>query len=538
MLTPDEWQLWADAAFWSCRTDSELGCRRRAFAGFVDSGEPLRAAYTAWLLAVRLGLRGDQLGASGWLQRAHRHANGRAESVEHGYVACGQAEREVLDGRPAAGQEHAARAVAIGQRFGDGELVALGLAWLGMCEYTAGDPERGARCLDEAMVSVTGGELEDFFTGWIYCFVTGVCIGVADLKRADTWTRQAWAWASALPRPTPYLAICRIRQVELLCLRGELLEAEGEVERLVGCHERLGVEPNLAGEAYYLQGEVLRRRGDLSGAEAAFDRARGLGLDPQPGHALVLLARGRAGEAASTLRAAEAGGPPLRQGALLSARVEVAVADRDLSGAEAACAALTELAGAVDNEAMEAMAATCRGQVLLARSEAESALSELRLATTSWRSLGLASELARACTLVGLAMRQLGDEEGARHEFRWAKQTFERRGALPEAARVVALLDERGWARSSPRLTDRECEVLAHVADGSTNLQIAEALSLSQHTVARHLSNIFTKLGVSSRTAAAAHAWAHGIARAGTGPVPAMVDPDHVASAADGPSGR
>jgi ATP/maltotriose-dependent transcriptional regulator MalT len=502
-LSPADWQRFADAAFWCCRTGDEVRLRQRAFAGFAAAGEPLAAAYAAWLLSVRLRLQGQHVTASGWLQRAERQLIGQAESPIHGFVACGEAERAVIEGRPHDGLEHAALAVEVGQRFDEPRLVALALAWQGLCLLGLGDADGSGRCLDEAMVSVTSGELDDFFTGWIYCFTIGICIGTADLRRASTWSRQAWAWASSRAERTPYLGVCRIHQVELMSLRGELVDAESEAH--LACQEVLEFEPNLAGEAFYVAGDVLRRRGDLVGAEAAFDRARSLGHDPQPGLALVRLAQGRPDEAASALRAADAGGPPLRQSALLSARVEVAVERGRLDDAAESCRALAELAESTNSEAVQAMAATCRGRVLLARAEAEAALRELRPAATSWQALDLACEAARTRTLLGIAMRELGDEDGALQELHSAKHALERLGARPDAKRVVALLGERS-SHATP-LTGREVEVLTHVASGSTNREIARALDVSEHTVARHLSNIFTKIDVSSRTAAAAYAF-------------------------------
>jgi DNA-binding NarL/FixJ family response regulator len=504
-LSPVQLDRFADAAFWCCNTDDEVRYRQRAFTGYVEAGEPLRAAHAAWMLSVRHGLRGQPEAASGWLQRAQRQLVDQPESVTHGYVATGEAERALGEGRPEVAEGHATRAVALGHRFGEPELVALALAWQGLCRVSGDDLDGGARSLDEAMVSVTSGELDPLFTGWIYCFVVGICVGIADLRRAGTWADQAWRWASTLPDRTPFLGVCRVRQVEMMSLRGELIEAESEAQR--ACEEMMRFEPHLAGEAYYVAAEVLRRRGDLLGAEEAFEAARDLGQDPQPGLALVRLAQGRVGEAVHGLRAADPGGPPLRHAALLSAQVEVAVAAGDLDEARVACRELSALAEQMPSDALRATAATCRGRVRLAEADAEAALRELRPAASSWRALELACNAAETRSLVGLAMRELGDQEGAERELASARQAFERFGARADARRVAALLSP-GDGDPTP-LTDRECEVLRLVARGFTNREIAKALTVSEHTVARHLSNIFTKLDVSSRTAAAAYAFAN-----------------------------
>jgi DNA-binding NarL/FixJ family response regulator len=108
------------------------------------------------------------------------------------------------------------------------------------------------------------------------------------------------------------------------------------------------------------------------------------------------------------------------------------------------------------------------------------------------------------------AYRALGDEGSATRELDAAQAVFERLGASPDVARAIALRKDRELPGG---LTPRELEVIALVAEGGSNREIAEELDLSEKTVARHLSNIFTKLGISSRTAAAAFAYEHGLAR-------------------------
>lgn len=506
-LTPRDLALFADAAWWCCRVDEEIVLRRRAFAGFTAAGRPEQAAYAAWLLSVRHALRGQAPAASGWLKRAQHQLAGLPECVEHGYLACGEAEQALSDGRPTDAEEQAARAAAIGRRFGDADLVAIGLCWRGLCRLNQGDFEGGSGFLDEAMTSVATGELNPLFTGWVYCFAIGICMGVADLDRAGSWTRQAWEWASSLPEPTPYRGLCRVRQIEIMSLRGELKAAGAEAHR--ACEEMLAFEPNLAGEAFYVAGEILRRRGDLPAAEEAYREARELGHDPQPGLALLRLAQGRGGAASAALRAADQQQPPFRRVALLAAEVEVALAECDLGRARTACRTLEEVVGVVPSDALRATAATCRGRIFLAESAAKAALDELRPALKTWRTLDLACEAAETRALIGMAMHRLGDREGAELELRSAQQSFERLGAVADAQRIQGLLTAPN--PTPGRLTDRECEVLRLVATGSTNRQIATALAVSEHTVARHLSNIFTKLDVTTRTAAAAFAHEHSL---------------------------
>lgn len=509
-LGPADLELFADCAWWRCRVDEEIGLRRQAFAGFVAAGDRRRAAYAAWLLSVRHGLRGEPTAASGWLQRAHRQLSGEPEGVEHGYLACSQTEQGLGQGQVEEAARHAARAVRLGQRFGDPNLTALAVSWQGLCCLARNDVDGGARLLDEAMTAVRADELKPHFTGWVYCFVVGICMGVGDLGRAGRWAQAAWSWASSLPEPTPYHGLCRVRQVEVMSLRGALDAAEEQAHR--ACREVMEFEPHLAGEAYYVTGEILRRKGDIDAAERAFAEARELGHEPQPGLARIRLQQGRVEAAAASLQAALAdpGRPPIQRTALLAARLDVALATGDLDVAHTVCEEMTAVAAAVGSEALAAAAATGRGRLLLAEGDAEAALAELRPAAASWRSLELACEAAETRALVGLAARALGDREGAEQELRAAHQQLEQAGAAADAERVAALL---GGPDEPPMgLTGRECEVLGLVAGGRTNRQIAAELIVSEHTVARHLSNIYTKLGVSSRTAAAAFAITHGVA--------------------------
>jgi DNA-binding CsgD family transcriptional regulator len=172
--------------------------------------------------------------------------------------------------------------------------------------------------------------------------------------------------------------------------------------------------------------------------------------------------------------------------------------------------ALAGIVAATDAPLQHAMAAYATGSALLASGDHAAALIELRRATATWRELDVPYDVARARVQIGIACRALGDDDAADLELHAARATFERLGAAPDAARVTRLLDARASAAES-QLTTRECEVLRLVATGRTNREIASVLVISEHTVGRHLQNIFTKLGVSSRAAATAYAYEHDI---------------------------
>jgi DNA-binding NarL/FixJ family response regulator len=264
-----------------------------------------------------------------------------------------------------------------------------------------------------------------------------------------------------------------------------------------------------AGDALYEQAEVHRLRGDLDTAEQAYCQATQFGRDAQPGLALLRLQQGQADRASAGLRRAlDETVEPARRPRLLSAAVEIALECKDVEGARSAAAELAELAAERDVTLLNAMAAQARSAVLLSGGEPRGALAAARRAWSLWQQLEAPYEAARARVVVGMACRSLGDEDAARMELDAARQVFERLAAAPDLARVEALT-ERAPSRGAGGLTAREVEVLQMVATGKTNRAIAGELFLSEKTVARHVSNIFTKLGLSSRAAATAYAYEH-----------------------------
>ena len=266
-----------------------------------------------------------------------------------------------------------------------------------------------------------------------------------------------------------------------------------------------------AAEGHYQGGEIRRLRGDLAGAQEAYERAHERGRDPQPGLARLRLAEGRIRAAAASIRSALAAHPDDRlvRFRLREAEVEIALAAGDGEGAEAACAEMEEIASSYGTSGLRAAALHARGAVRLTHGPPEAALATLRAACRRWRELDAPYEAARVCLLLARAYDAMGDEDAVTRELDAAATVFDRLGANLDRS-AVALLRNR--TRLPGGLTVREAEVLVLVAAGRSNREISEELVISQKTVARHLSNIFTKLGVSSRTAAASYAFEHGLA--------------------------
>ena len=264
-----------------------------------------------------------------------------------------------------------------------------------------------------------------------------------------------------------------------------------------------------SGVAFYRQAEVHRIRGEYAAAEDAYQQASQWGLEPQPGLALLRLAQGRTDAAATAIRRVVGETTDrLRRAKLLPAQVEIMLAVGDVQAARDAAEELAGIADRYDTPALHAVADHAQGAVLLDDGDARAAVVALRGAWQIWRELEAPYEAARVRLLVGLGCRALGDEEAAAMELEAARAVFAQLGAAPDLARVETLAHRQATA-AAHRLTARELQVLRLLATGMTNHAIANGLSLAEKTVDRHVSNIYTKLRVSSRAAATAYAYQH-----------------------------
>jgi DNA-binding CsgD family transcriptional regulator len=508
-MEPRDLEALADAAWWLSRSDESIAARQRAYAGYVAAGDDPRAAWCAGRLCIEHFFRAEAALAAGWLARAQRLLRDQPERVQHGYLASAESTLAQARGATDEAVALAERATEIGQRFGDPDLVAMGIHLQGLALIDAGRVAEGMALLDEAMTSVVAGELGTYFTGVVYCNVIGACLAVSDVGRLGEWNEAARQWCESLPADAPFPAICRVNRAEAASLRGAWPEAEAEATRAT---REVRFNPRVAARAFYETGEIRRRVGNLAGAEEAFARAHELGLQPQPGLALLRLAQGRPDAARQALAAALADEPAARprRARLLAAQVEAALAAGDPDTAGQASRELDELAARLGTPAVAAAAAVAAGTLRLAAGDLPGALERLRAACATWQELRLPYETAQARLRYGTALRRAGAEEDALLELRAALAAFQRLGAAGDAARAAALLGARdGLPRG---LTGREAEVLRLVAAGRTNREVAAALVISEHTVARHVQNIFAKLDVSSRSAATAFAFEHGLA--------------------------
>jgi DNA-binding NarL/FixJ family response regulator len=503
-LEPEDVELLARAAYMLGRDDDYERWLERAHYGHLDAGDARRAARCAWWIGLSLLLRGELAPARGWFARGERLLDReQRDCAEQGYLRLADVSLRAVGRDFEAAYGAAAEVIEIGERFGDRDLVAFGVMKQGEALLELGRTAEGLRLVDESMVAVTSGELSPIAAGILYCGTIAACRSAFELRRAREWTSALTAWCEGQPEMVAHKGVCLVHRAEIMQLVGAWEAALEEARRVGG--PDVPSHRAVAG-ALYVQGELHRLRGDFDAAEEAFRLATRQGGEAQPGLALLRLAQGNGDAALAAIRrAAGETGEPLARAALLPAYVEIALGAGEVEEAGEASSELSALADAQGSDALAAMSACARGAVALARGDASDALAALRHSLQTWQELEAPYEAARARVLVGLACAALGDADGATLELEAARSVFEELGARPDLARVDSLRERA--PDDAHGLSPRELEVLRLVASGETNKGIAAALVLSERTVDRHVSNIYAKLGVSSRAAATAYAY-------------------------------
>jgi DNA-binding CsgD family transcriptional regulator/tetratricopeptide (TPR) repeat protein len=508
-MDPGDLQRLAVAAYLTGRDAESDELWERAHHALLRAGDVPAAVRCAFWLALGLLQRGEMARGGGWLARAQRQLDACGECVEQGYLKFPQGFQRVMAGDPAGAYAQFGEAAAIGERFGDADLASLGRHGQGRALLRMGETDLGTTLLDEGMVAITADETSPIVAGTVYCSVIEACQEIFDVRRAQEWTAALSKWCEKQPDLVPYRGQCLVHRSQLCQLHGDWDQALEEVRRACA---RLSDPPGqqALGMAWYQQAELHRVRGEFDAAEEAYRKASEHGHVPQPGLALLRLAQGESDAAVAAIRhaVADAGEDQLARSRLLAACVEIMLAVGDVAAARAAVEELDGIAADLDAPLLEAIAAHASGAVLLAEGDAQAALSALRRAWTRWWELQAPYETARVRVLIGLACQQLDDAGSAEMEWDSARDAFQEVRAAPDLARV----DELRMSAASEvpgGLSGREVEVLALVAAGKSNREIAAELVISEHTVRRHVQNIFTKLDLTSRAAATAYAYEH-----------------------------
>ena len=505
-LTAEDIELLAMAAYLTGRDEDYLTALERAYHAYCDAGQVMRAVRCAFWLGFRLLMRGEMGRATGWLARGQRLLDRDArECAERGYLLLPVVEQRLDSGDHEGAYVAAAEAATIGERCRDADLIACARHQQGRIRLQQGQVEAGLALLDETMLAVTADELSPLVTGLMFCSVIAACQDIYALDRTREWIGAMTRWCEGQPDMVAFAGVCQVHRAEIMQLQGAWPGAIEVARR--ACARSQGIDQRATAAAYYQQAEVHRLKGEFAAAEEAYRNASQSGRDPQPGFALLRCAQGRIDAAAAAIRSAVGTTTDrLKRMSLLPAYVEITLATGDTEDAREACRELEDLARSFDTGVPNAIAAQARGAVDLADGDARAAIGSLRRAFDVWQRIEAPYAAARVRELIGLACRALGDEDGATLEIGAARSIFDRLGAAPDLARI----DSPMKGRPHP-LTPRELQVLRLVAAGKTNATIAAELFLSERTIERHLSNIFTKLDLSTRTAATAWAYEHGL---------------------------
>lgn len=498
--------LLADAAWWLGRLEACIEAREQAYRLFDELGDERRAGQCAVWLYEHYCFRASPSIASAWLGRARRALGSGDDCQEMGALLLREAEAAHGGGDLDTAARLAARGIELGRALRCEDLEAEALQTLGRVRIDEGRAQEGLALLDEAMLFAVEGRLSPYSTGKVYCSLISACEALSDHRRAAEWTEATARWAERHPLAV-FPGLCRVHHATALQWRGAWAEAEREAVR--ACEELSGINLPNAAAAWAEIGDIRRRLGNLAGAAEAFATADRLCPQPRAGVALLRLAEGDLEGASTTISEAleGAGWNRLARAKILPALAQIAIGAGDLTTAAGAVDELDAIAADFDSAGLRAAALSARGRVLLANKSADAGAT-LRGAVALWTELGVPYEIATARMLLGEAHRTAGDEAAAAASFAAARELFDELGVRMEAS-VVRTAPTASELPAG--LTEREAEVLRLVAAGHTNKEIAAALFLSDKTVARHLSNIFTKIDVSTRSAATAFAFERGV---------------------------
>ena len=499
-LEPEDLERLATAAYLIGRDEESETYRTRAHQIFLERGDRENAARSACLVAVGLLLRGARAPASGWFARAERIVDdAQLDCAVSGYLLIPTAIQRIVQGDPAGGDATFQQAADIARRFGDRDLASIACGGRGRALIRLGQIVEGVALFDEAMVAVIAGDVTPLAAGDVYCTVLEGCQEIFDVRRSYEWTTSLSRWCNSQPDLVRYRGECLLYRAEVMQFRGLWAEAVRDAQN--AC-ELLESRP-AAGAAFYRVGELHRLRGEFEQAETAYTRANECGRKPQPGLSLLRLAQGQFDAAAASIRTVVAD-TQLRAARtrMLPAAVDILLAAGDIDNARMAAEELSEIARAVGTPFLSAASAHATGAVLLIDGDVTAAAASLRQACAIWRDLGTPYEEAQSCRLMAAVCERRGDLDGHRLESDTARKLLARLSIEQHADVAI---------HQSGPLSTRELQVLRLLATGKTNRVIGEELFISEKTVARHVSNIFDKIGVPSRTAATAWAFQHNL---------------------------
>ncbi|MFE7843630.1 LuxR C-terminal-related transcriptional regulator [Microbacterium sp. NPDC057407] len=497
-LDGDDLVLLARAAWWLSDLVQTLDALERAYsrlpaAARDDGTGRIGVALTLALLHM---VRGDLTSGAAWMRRASRELDASPPGPLHARLLYLEASMGLDESGEAWSADSVERMRVLAGASADPSVAAFAAVAEGMAAVREGRVAVGFDRLDEAMLCVLAGDVEPEWASDILCTVIHTCHELADYQRMADWTRATESWSRRHSSDGVLIGVCRVHRLELRCARGEWDAAEQSLAAV--CTDIAAVNTWVTAEGWYQYGELRRLRGDADGALDAYGEARRAGIEPLPGEALLALDAGDRARAWNLLADSLAARDRLSRARLLRPAVEVAIATDRLEQAAALAAELADSAAEYGTPGLRAWSEHAKGMVALARGDADAAGAGFLEADRLFRHLGLRWDRARVRAWRAAAHDLDGDADAADHCRAEAEALFLDLGAVP--ALQVVLPD-----RAAPGpLTAREREILELVADGATNRDAAARLFISEKTVSRHLANIYLKIGVGSRTAAAA----------------------------------
>ncbi|UOQ88394.1 helix-turn-helix transcriptional regulator [Agromyces endophyticus] len=510
-LDAGELDEFGQAAWFVGRDEVSERAWERAHLRYLDDGDLAAAVRCAFWLGFTLGEHGQFVKANTWMARLFELcARGAGDPRIEAFEAVLRAHATFAEGRVAASEPLYRHAAELADAAGDGDLDTLATMGRGRALMVLGRFEEGVAALDRVMLLIGTGRVSDRAAGPAYCAVIASLLARGDLERARTWTRELGDWCDAQRGLEPFRGECTLHRATVMQIGGEWDAAARAADHVRATETRTDTLAN----AWYRLAELRRVTGRVAEAGDAYREAARLGREVHPGLALLHRDAGELDTAWRGLeRARSAVNDPATRAELLAASVDVAIDRQRIDDAEAAAAELATWADAFgDVVYLRALSARAAGEVAVAQGRAAEAASRLRTAWMLWRRLDAPYDAALTRVLIGCAARRAGDEEGAQLEFDAARSVLEALGAVPDLARLERVAAPSGPDGPAAGLSRREREVLGLVARGWSNRQIAEQLFLSERTVARHVGSILAKLGVPSRSAATAYAYANGLA--------------------------
>lgn len=476
---------------------------------FLKKNKIKQAIRCAFWIGMLLMFKGERARGSGWFSRAHRLVEDHQyEGSENGlllipaglgFLGAGNAEKAYTNFK---------KAHEIGKNYGDPDLSILGLLGQGQAMIQMGEISNGVSLLDESMVAVEFADISPLVIGIVYCAVIETCQLIFDIGRAQEWTTVLSQWCESQPDLVPFRGQCLIRRSQIRHIHGEWPEALDEMHR--AC-ELLSTPPGepAAGEANYQLAEIFRLKGDFQQAELRYMEAHRWGRKPQPGLALLRLMQNEEDKALENIKTSlDEAKTPLQRIKILPAYIAIMLAHEKIKETHLAVDELKVAADKYDAIYLQAITAYCQGSLLLKENDPNGACKFLQKSLNLYNQLVAPYEIASVRLSLGIAYRDKGDNDSAGMEFTAAKWIFEELEAIPDLKKVEAFIEEKkGIDRHG--ITLREHQVLQLVSEGLTNKTIGVKLYISERTVERHLSNIFNKLQVNSRTEAVTFAYKH-----------------------------